>query len=120
LVGSDSGSIVEELEVVVCKKGFYGVRKERRGDSVDNWNYLADEVRGHERGDREVKGRDTTETRIPKESGSGLLRGPGPVATTKLKVFIIDSRTVTTPEDPQSRSSAAFVLYSLRRGQSMA
>jgi hypothetical protein len=35
LVGSDSGSIVEELEVVVYKKGFYGVRKERRGDSVD-------------------------------------------------------------------------------------
>jgi hypothetical protein len=70
--GSDSGSIVEELEVVVWKKGFFGSRKERRGESVDIWNYLAGEVRGHERKDGEVKGRDTTETRTPKESGTGL------------------------------------------------
>ena len=81
------------------------------------WNYLADEVRGRERGERKVKGRDTTETRTPKESGNGLFRGPSPVATTKLKVFITDLRTVTTPEDPQPRSTVAFDLESLRRGQ---
>jgi hypothetical protein len=71
---SDSGSIVDELEVVIWKKGFFGVRKERRGDSVDIWNHLAGEIRGNEREEREVKGRDTTETRTPKKAAVAYQR----------------------------------------------